>query len=203
MIIGSVDSVTVGDAMIKPVTCVRNLVVWFDQHMRMRDRIGKICNKMFYSLYNLRQIRKCLTDEACKTLVHALVTCHLDYCNTLLHDVSQYQQQRLQRVLNAAAQLICRLPKYCHITPVLKDLHWLPIKYRVIFKITLPVFKVVHGLAPSYLETLIRVKPEGHNLLRNKDHLLVPTDKCKTFGDRAFFKSGPYCGTVYLTILDK
>ena len=119
------------------------------------------------------------------------MTCHLDYCNALLHDVSQYQQQRLQRVLNAAARLICHLPKYYHISPVLKDLHWLPIKYRVIFKITLLVFKVLHGLAPSYLENLIRVKPEGCYHLRNKDQLLVPKTKCKTFGDRAFFKSGP------------
>lgn len=187
----SVDSVRVGDAIIKPVTSVRNLGVWFDQHMKMSDHIGKICSKAFYSLYNLRQIRKCLTDEACKTLVYALVTCHLDYCNALLHDFSQYQQQRLQRVLNAAARLICRLPKYYHISPVLKDLHWLPIKYRVIFKITLLVFKVPHGLAPSYLEDLIRVKPEGRYHLRNKDQLLVPKTKCKTFGDRAFFKSGP------------
>ena len=113
--------------------------------------------------------------------MHALVTCHLAYyCNTLLHDVSQYQQQRLQRVLNAAARLICRLPKYYHISPVLKDLHWLPIKYPVIFKITLLVFKVLHGLAPSYVENLIRVKPKGRYHLRKKDQLLVQ-----------IFKSGP------------
>ena len=87
----SVDSVTVGDAMIKPVISLRNLGVWFDQRMTISDLIGKICSKAFYSLYNLRQIRKCLTDEACKTLVHALVTCHLDYSNALLHNVSQYQ----------------------------------------------------------------------------------------------------------------
>ena len=124
--------------------------------------------------------------------MHVFVTCHLDYCNALLHDVSQYEQQRLQRVLNAAARLMCRLPKYCPISPVLKDLHWLPIKYRVIFKITLLVFKVLHEcLAPSFLENLIRVKPEGRYHLRNKDQLLVPKTKCKTFGDRAFFKFGP------------
>ena len=53
-----------------------------------------------------------------------------------------------------------------------KDLHWLPIKYRVIFKIIPQVFKVLHGLAPSYLKNLIRalVKPEGRHHLRNKDH---------------------------------
>ena len=91
-------------------------------------------------------------------------------------------------VLNAAAQLICHLPKHYYVSPVLKDLHWLPMKYRVIFRITLPVFKVLHGLVPSYLENLIRVKPEGRYHLGSKDQLLV---KCKTFGDRAFFTSGP------------
>ena len=69
-----------------------------------------------------------------------------------------------------------------------KDLHWLPIKYRVMFKITLLVFKVLHCLTPSYLENLIRVKPEGRYLLRNKDQLLVPKTKRKTFGDRALFQ---------------
>ena len=126
----NVEGVTVGDAMITPVTSVRNLGVWFDQHMTINDHIGKVCSKAFYSLYNLRQIRKYLTDDTCKILVHALVTCHLVYCNALLHDILQYQQQRLQKILNASARLVCRLPKYCHISsPLLKDLHWLPIKY--------------------------------------------------------------------------
>ena len=187
----NVESVTVGDAMIKPVTSVRNLGSWFDQHMTMNDHIGKVCSKAFYSLYNLRQIRKFLDDDTCKILVHALVTCHLDYCNALLYDIPQYQLQRLQKVLNAAARLVCRLPKYCHITPVLKDLHWLPVRYRIIFKIILLVFKTLHGLAPIYLKELIHVKPEGHYRLRKSEQLLVPITKCKTFGDRAFSKSGP------------
>ena len=95
MIIGSrqqlakirVDSISVGDAMIQPVTSLRNFGVWFDQHMTMSDHIGEVCSKAFYSLYNPRHIRKCFMHEACKTLVHALVICHLDYCNALLHDV--------------------------------------------------------------------------------------------------------------------
>lgn len=81
--------------------------------------------------------------------------------------------------------------KICHISPVLKDLYWLPIKYRAIFKITLLVFKVLHGLAPSYLENVIRVKSEGRYHLRNKDQLFVPRTKCKKFEHRAFFKSEP------------
>jgi len=75
----SVESVTVSGTTIKPIISLRNLGAWFDQNMTMSDHIGRICSRAFYSLYNLRQIRKCFTDEACKTLVHALVTCHLDY----------------------------------------------------------------------------------------------------------------------------
>ena len=115
-------SQSVHDAMIKPATSLRNLGVWFDQLMTMSNRFGKVCSKAFFSLYNQRHMRKCLTDEACETLVHALVVCYFDFCKALLHDVSQYQQQSLQRVLNAAARLICRLPKYYHISPVLKRL---------------------------------------------------------------------------------
>jgi len=149
-----VDSITVGDTVIKPVTSVQNLGVWFDQHMSMNDHISKVCSKAFFSLYNLRQVRKYLSDDTSKILVHTLVTCHLDYCNALLYDIPQYQQQRLQKVLNAAARVVCQLPKYCHITPVLKHLHWLPVKYRVTFKIVLLVFKVLHGLAPATCKTL-------------------------------------------------
>ena len=72
------DSITVGDALIMPVTSVRNLVTWFEQHMSMSDHIGKICSKAFYSLYNIRQTRKYLTDNASKIFVHALVTSYLD-----------------------------------------------------------------------------------------------------------------------------
>ena len=128
-----------------------------------------------------------------KILLHSLVTCHLDYCNALLHDIPQHQQQRLQKVLNAAAHFVYQLPKFCHITPVLKALHWLPVKYRIMFKIILLVFKILHGLAPTYLQDLIKVKPPSRYQLRSDDKffLVVPKTKCKTFGDRAFYKAGP------------
>ena len=189
----NVDSIMVGNTVIKSVTSVRNLGAWFDQHMSMNDHVSKVCSKAFYSLYNLRQVRKYLSDDTSKILVHSLVTCHLDYCNALLHDIPQHQQQRLQKVLNAAARFVYQLPKFCHITPVLKDLHWLPVKYRIMFKIILLVFKTLHGLAPTYLQDLIKVKPPCRYQLRSDDKffLAVPKTKCKTFGDRAFYKAGP------------
>ena len=74
----TIDSIEVGDADIKPVQEVRNLGSWFDEHMSMNVHVGKVCSKAFRGLYNIRQIRKFLSIESTKTLVHAFVTSHLD-----------------------------------------------------------------------------------------------------------------------------
>ena len=71
--------------------------------MTVHDRVGKGCSKGFGSLYYVKQIRKYLSENSSKVLIHALVTCHPDYCNSLLYGIPQYQLYRLQRVLNAAA----------------------------------------------------------------------------------------------------
>ncbi len=114
-----INSVRVGDVDIKPVESVRDLGAWFDEYMSMEVHVGKICTKAFRSLYNIRQIRKFISQESTKTLVHAFVTSHLDCCNSLLFGIPQFQFQRLQRVLNAAARMICFTPRSTHITPVI------------------------------------------------------------------------------------
>ncbi|XP_068735345.1 uncharacterized protein [Montipora capricornis] len=111
----AIDSITVGDSTIQTVNSVRNLGTWFDSNMSMSIHIGKICSKAFYGLYKIRQIRKFPNPESTKTFVHAFVTSHLDYCNSLLFDVPKYQIDRLQKVLNAAARLIFNIPKFDHI----------------------------------------------------------------------------------------
>ena len=111
----AIDSIMVGDSTIQPVKNVRNLGSWFDSNMSMSIHTGKICSKAFYGLYKIRQLRKFLNPESTKTLAHAFVTSHLDYCNSLLFGVPKYQIDRLQKVLKAAARLIFRIPKFDHI----------------------------------------------------------------------------------------
>ena len=189
----TIDSIEVGDADIKPVQEVRNLGSWFDEHMSMNVHVGKVCSKAFRGLYNIRQIRKFLSIESTKTLVHAFVTSHLDYCNSLLFGIPQYQLQRLQRVLNAAARVTCLIPRCAHITPVLMHLHWLPVKFRVDFKIALLVYKALHGMAPGYIMELLLEKPNCCYQLRSDDQglLFIPKTRAKTLGDRAFVHAAP------------
>ena len=189
----TIDSVKVGDSEIKPIESVRNLGVWFDKRMTMNVQVGMICSKSFRGLYNIRQIRKFPSTKTTKTLVHACVTSHLDHCNSLLFGLPQCQLDRLEKVLNAAARVICLKPKFDHITPVLVQLHWLPVKFRIKFKIALFVYEALHGMAPPYLAEVLQGKPKTRYQLwsSDKDLLFVPPSSRKTFGDRAFAYAGP------------
>ena len=172
----NIDKITVGESVVKPDKVVRSLGVWFDSHMTMNSHIGKVCSKAFRSLYNIRQIRKFLSEETTKIFVHFFFVSHIDYCNSLLYGLPQYQYDRLQRVLNAAARVVCLVPKFDHITPVLRRLYRLPVRYRVMFKIFLLVHKAMHVKPPSYISGLLEAKPAGRYSLRSdsKNLLAVP-----------------------------
>jgi len=87
-------------------------------------------------------IRSSLTLEAAKTLVHAFISIRLDNCNSLLYEASDSLLAMLQTVQNAAASVITGTRKFDHITPVLRDLYWLPVRQRISFKLAMMVLQV-------------------------------------------------------------
>ena len=100
------------------------------------------------------------------------------------------------RNLNASARLVYRAPEYCHITPLLREFHWLPVRLQVDFKILLVTFKILHGVAPNYLKDLVSVLPDSHyQLRRNNNGILLERPRLKTkktMGDRAFSIAAPF-----------
>ena len=130
----------------------------------MSSHISKLCSVALYHLYNIRRIRKYLSQEVTKTLVHAFITSCIDCCNSLLYGLPNSQLTKIQRVMNASARLVCSAPRFCHITPIMRDLDWLPIRARINFKVLLLTFKALHGLAPQCLRSLIRIKTSCYNL---------------------------------------
>ena len=96
--------------------------------------------------------------------------------------------------MNQSARLICRTYKFCHITPLLAELHWLPVHSRIHYKILLITFKVLHGLSPKYPSDLISIQqPSSYNLRRNDNGRLLESAKTKkTTGDRAFQVAAPF-----------
>ncbi len=96
-----------------------------------------------------------LSVSDAEKLVHAFMTSRLDYCNALLGGCPASSINKLQIVQNAAARVLTRSRKYDHITPILQSLHWLPIKFRISYKILLLAYKALNGLAPAYLTNLL------------------------------------------------
>ena len=123
----------------------------------MDSHINQVCKTAFYHIHNIRRISKYLSQESLKTLVHAFVTSRLDYCNSLLYGLPKYHISKLQRVQNAAARLVTNTKKYDHITPVLFNLHWLPVFYGIGFKILMLTFKAIYSMSPSYISNLVSI----------------------------------------------
>ena len=100
-----------------------------------------------------------LSFEASSQLIHALITTTLDYCNGILFNLPKNKierLQRIQRIQNQAARMLKRIPRRNHITPVLKDLHWLRINERIEFKILILTHRAFYETGPRYLSELIK-----------------------------------------------
>ena len=85
-----------------------------------------------------------------------------------------------------------RTKKYQSISPVLQSLHWLPVHYRIMFKILLLSYQCFHNLAPSYLTELLTIYKPGRNLRSGKKNFFViPPVLTKTYGERTFAHAAP------------
>ena len=148
----------------------------------------------FFHLHNIRRVRKYLSIESAQKLVHAFITSRLHYCNSLLDGLPHCALTKQQRVQNAAARVLYLAPRYCHITPILYELHWLPVTLRIEFKIIIITHKAIHGTAPNYLSSLADFKPNFSYSLRSNNKYLLSNPNFRTLptlGDRAFVAAAP------------
>ena len=158
----------------------------------MKVQIKSVVKSCHHQLRNIGNIRKYLSTEAATNLIHAFISSRLDYSNSLLTGLPDSEIKKLQKVQNNAARILTRTKKYDHITPVLKNLHWLTMRKRIEFKVLILAYKCLNNLAPPYLMELLEVY-EPSRTLRSGDqfNLRVPKSSLKTYGDRAFSHAAP------------
>ena len=192
-----IDSLKIGDSVITPSKdAVRKLGSWFDETFTTQSHVNKTCKGGYYYLhmYNLSRIRKYLDKKTTKCLVHAFITSRLDNCNSLLYGLPDHLISKLQRVQNAVARLVYKAPRFCHTSPILQELHWLPIRDRIKFMVILITLKAIKGAAPNYLQGLISFKGNSSYGLRSNDSFLLAQPRQRTLttlGDRTFAVAVP------------
>ena len=190
----STTALSIDGVQVSPVTSVRNLGIFIDADLVMRTHVQRTVSGCFAALRQLRQIRNSVPTATFQSLVVALVLSRLDYGNSVLIGLPIHLLRRLQSVQNTAARLIYRLRRFDHVTDALVSLHWLRVQERVVYKIAVLTFKVLHGIAPAYLGPIVRVTDlPGRQSLRSAstNRLVVPPFKLSTFGTRAFPVAGP------------
>ena len=136
-------------------------------------------------------IRKYLNQSAAEQIIHAFVTSRLDNGNALFYGLPQNQISHLQHIQNTAARVVTLSRKSCHITPILKELHWLPVSQRIVFKLMLIVHKSVNNIAPIHISELLKVYTPSRNLRSSNMSLLKEPTSKRTWGDRYFSVAAP------------
>ena len=134
-------------------TVVNDLGVLLDSRLTMANHTAALSRSCFFHLRWLRSINQSLTPAATRTLVHAFVSSRLNGCNSLLAGVSSQLLHKLQVIQNATARLVTGARRSEHMTPVLRDLHWLPVRQQITFKTAVLAYKCQHGMAPQYLQS--------------------------------------------------
>ena len=174
-----------------PAKFARNLGVIFDKNFNFRSHISAICSSCIYHIRDLRRIRRHLDLDSAILLANALVSSRFDYCNSVLSGIAETDFTKLQRVLNRLARVVTKSPPFTRSVPLLRSLHWLPVKYRVHFKICLLTYKALHEEQPVYLRSLIATSLPSRELRSNRGITVsVPRIKTNT-GTRAFSSCAP------------
>ena len=129
--------------------------------MKNLVHVNKLTSYAYLMLKEIIREHHKINFSTAKILVQTLVLSQVDYCNSLLLGISQYNLKKLQRIQNMGAQIIHRSSKYDRIIPLLQELHWLMIDDRITYKIAVIMYKCVNGTAPKYLADLA-VTLHGH-----------------------------------------
>ena len=181
-------SIRMGEDKIAASETAKNIGVVLDSNLKMTSQISSVCKSSYMQLHNIGKIRPYLTYDSTSTLVRSLVISKIDNSNSLLYGCPGTALQPLQMVLHCSARLISKKRKYDHITPELINLHWLPIKARIRYKVCVMAYKSLNQLAPLYLQDIVTPYRPGRDSLRSNNKREVSRWKAnnKYSGQRAF-----------------
>ena len=167
-------TLSLGNDIIPVSSSARNLGFIFDSDMSFTDQINSLSKSCHFHIRDIRRIRHLLPLSAATALANSLVSSKLDYCNSLYNGISQANLNKIQRIQNTLVRVVTNTSKFDHITPILKKLHWLPIKQRIDYKLCLLTYKTLQIQQPTYLYNTLSFP--SHSLsTRSSDSSFCPS----------------------------
>ena len=180
-----IDNVYIGNNVRLPISYEEtSLGFRFDSQLLFSAQINIILRQSYRFISDIGRVRKFLTVSDIQSFVQAVIVSRLDNCNSLFYGIQESEISRLQRMQNSCARLIYGRRKHDHVTDLFRELHWLPVKQRIIFKILLFVFKIFLDICPKYLKECVQI------IDNDSRTLFIPRVKT-VYGERAFSNSAP------------
>jgi len=192
-------SLTVCSLVVQCADVVYGLGVLLDSELSMQRHTSKVVSACFYHLRRLRQIQNCVSQDVMAQLVMSLVISRLDCCNSVLSGLPASSLAPPQRVQNAAARLVVSLDRQSHITLAVQQLHWLPVKFRIIFKNAALMYQILHNCCPSYLADLVEFNTadsQRRQLRSSLTRAAIVKPTRTQFGKRVFSVCGPHTRNI-------
>ena len=189
--ISDCETLNISGSVVKLADQVKSLGVIVDSRLSFDAQISSICKASYFHIKALRKIRSALDMETAKAVACSIVTSRIDYCNSLFYGMTARNFSKLQRIQNTVARIVSGIRRFDHITPVLKELHWLPVRERVDFKIGCMTFKALRNKQPTYLADVLHSYVPARSLRSSSmNNLEVPFVRTK-IATRAFSVAAP------------
>ena len=174
---------------VTPSPSARNLGIVFDSALNFKSHMSGISRACYYHIRDMRRIRRFLTPCVAKTIETSLIGSKLDYCSSVLFNGTEKEISKLQGVHNCLARVVTKSPRFCHIT--LKSLHWLPVRYRIKFKLCSLTYQALTSGQPVYIRNMLQPSRKVRTLRSSDlDQLNVPRVRTAV-GNRAFSVAAP------------
>uniref|UniRef100_H3AG61 Reverse transcriptase domain-containing protein n=1 Tax=Latimeria chalumnae TaxID=7897 RepID=H3AG61_LATCH len=185
-LVGTLPPPSIDGGALRLVKVAKSLGVFLDASLTLERQISSVVSSGFFHLRNICRLRPVLPHDSLSTLMYAFVSSRLDYCNALYAGLPLKAIRRLQLVQNSAARVVNNVSRFDHITPTLRELHWLPIRWRITFKVLVLVFKALNGFGPAYLRDFLTPYVPARPLRSESGNsLVVPRFRSK-LGERSF-----------------
>ena len=170
---------------LEPVKAARDLGVTLDSNLTYNEHIVSTVSSCMSRLGQINRVKYIFDKRALIIIINALVS-KLFYCSSVWSNTTQANLDKLQAVQNFACRILCGAKKFEHITPLLKGLHWLPIRQQLYFRFAVLVFKCMTRCAPEYLTSkLVRRSAVSTRNTRNNQLLDIPLFRTAS-GQRTF-----------------